>query len=77
MRSNRHVAILFMSFDFVLIQFVVELVFVSFLINISPEIGTLIYRQKTVFVIVHILITVILLWYAGKCGDAYCIKHKK
>lgn len=76
MRQNRHVVIFLLSLALVIAQCIVELIFVSFLITISPDIGTFLYSEKLVFVILHIIITIVLLWYAGRCGDRYCAKRR-
>ena len=74
---NRHMIILLLSAAFILAQFIVEIIIVSFLINIIPSTGTFLYAHQWIFGIVHMIFTVILLWFAGKCGDNYCSHFKK
>jgi len=69
--------ILFVSLVFVVAQFIVELIVVSFLVNVMPSIGTFLYTQKTIFVVIHTIITVVLLWFAGNCSDSYCLRKKE
>gem|GEM_PF-2467976 len=70
---NRHIIVLLLSAAFILAQFIVELIFISFLINIVPAIGTFLYNSSWFLATIHIIITVVLLWYAGKCRDRYCV----
>ena len=74
---DRHVVILLLSAAFILAQFIVELILVSFLINVAPSVGTFLYGAKWVPTVIHVTITVILLWYAGTCGDHYCKQMTK
>ncbi|MFA5870486.1 MAG: hypothetical protein WC842_01170 [Candidatus Paceibacterota bacterium] len=74
---DRHVVILLLSAAFILAQFIVELILVSFLINVFPPVGTFLYGTKWIPTVIHMTLTVILLWYAGTCGDHYCRHMKK
>ena len=71
---NRHLVIFLLSVSFVLVQCILELIFISLFINAIPELGTFLYAHMWIPSVIHIVCTVILLWYAGIYGDRYCAR---